>query len=315
MKGPVPTKGPVPMKGPVPTKGPAVAVIGAGAIGLAAAAALDAAGRRVLLCLRRVPDVLGWTVDGPEHPITADLLLPDQKPAAPVAVAMVATRAVDDAGTIRRLREVAAPDALVVILRNGLDHVPALQAAGLPPAMRVLPAVLLLAARRVAAGRVVIEGRHPEILLPEGPDGRKVAELFTGGPIHVTTSRDWITIAWEKLLVNAAVGGVATLTGLSYAGCGGPEARQACIALIDEAAAVARAEGAAIEPAPGNRLMAQALSRAGDHLPSIARDRQAGRPTEWATRNGVIARLATRHDIAVPLNALLVRLLRCGEPS
>ena len=46
---------------------------------------------------------------------------------------------------------------------------------------------------------------------------------------------------------------------------------------------------------------------------SILADRQANRPLEWDTRNGVVQRYGRQHAIATPISNVVVPLLAAGS--
>jgi 2-dehydropantoate 2-reductase len=84
--------------------------------------------------------------------------------------------------------------------------------------------------------------------------------------------------------------------------------------LADECVAVARAEGARLEPADGHAVLAEMLAMPPDQGTSILADRLAGRPLEWDARNDVIRRLGARHGVPTPVSDVLVPLLAALDP-
>ncbi len=117
-------------------------------------------------------------------------------------------------------------------------------------------------------------------------------------------------------MFNAAGGGLCVIAG-SDDGLFGRDAEAYSIAtgLMEEVAAVGRAEGANLPPELPGQMMAAMSERASGHVSSITVDRLEGRPTEWDARNGVVVRLARKHGIEVPMNRVLTTLIRLGEPS
>ncbi|MEG3181475.1 ketopantoate reductase C-terminal domain-containing protein [Sphingomonas sp. LT1P40] len=81
-------------------------------------------------------------------------------------------------------------------------------------------------------------------------------------------------------------------------------------ALVVECIAVGRAEGAQLDDALADRVVAGYRADPADAVNSILADRLAGRPTEADARNGVIARLGAHHGIATPLNDMADRIIR-----
>ena len=108
---------------------------------------------------------------------------------------------------------------------------------------------------------------------------------------------------------------------LSVLARGGPEiyadseAQELLSALVHETLTVAQAEGADIDPAMPEKLLAYFAGNAGGHTTSIALDRMAERPTEWRERNAIVVERARQHSLEVPLTQALVTLMRLGEPD
>jgi 2-dehydropantoate 2-reductase len=84
-------------------------------------------------------------------------------------------------------------------------------------------------------------------------------------------------------------------------------------ALVRECIAVGRAEGATLDDAIPDEIVAGARRAPKDAGNSMYADRRAGRPMEYDARNGVIVRLGKRHGIAAPMNTLMVDLLEAAQ--
>ena len=85
------------------------------------------------------------------------------------------------------------------------------------------------------------------------------------------------------------------------------------LAYLREGLAVARAEGAKLDDAVAQEILANFQRAPEDLGTSILADRQAERPMEWDIRNGVIQRYGRRHGIAVPISDVVVPLLAAGS--
>jgi 2-dehydropantoate 2-reductase len=87
--------------------------------------------------------------------------------------------------------------------------------------------------------------------------------------------------------------------------------------ILDEVAAVARAEGVTVDTAAAVRLMRAQFdpSASGDHLASMLQDLMHGRPTEIAHLNGAIAARAAAHGLPAPVNATVSRLIGLLEAT
>ena len=85
------------------------------------------------------------------------------------------------------------------------------------------------------------------------------------------------------------------------------------LAYLREGFTVARAEGAKLDDAVAEEILANFQRAPVDLGTSILADRQADRPMEWDIRNGVIQRYGRRHGIAVPVSDVVVPLLAAGS--
>ena len=85
------------------------------------------------------------------------------------------------------------------------------------------------------------------------------------------------------------------------------------LAYLREGLAVARAEGAKLDDAVAQEILANFQRAPEDLGTSILADRQAERPMEWDIRNGVIQRYGRKHGIAVPISDVVVPLLAAGS--
>jgi 2-dehydropantoate 2-reductase len=137
--------------------------------------------------------------------------------------------------------------------------------------------------------------------VPADELGHSFARLFEGSSITVEPVADFASVAWRKLCGNAA-GIINTLI------------RKPAGAVRDDdvaelVRAVARAEGAVLPDDIAERIVSGARSAPPDALNSLQADREAGRPLELDARNGIILRLARKHGIPVPHNAMAVTLL------
>jgi 2-dehydropantoate 2-reductase len=74
-----------------------------------------------------------------------------------------------------------------------------------------------------------------------------------------------------------------------------------------------QAEGAELDDAVAQEILAGFKRAPADLGTSILADRQANRPMEWDIRNGVIQRYGHLHGIPVPISDVLVPLLAAGS--
>lgn len=288
-------------------------VLGPGAIGGAVAGALVQAGNDPVLATRSVFDRL--VVTTPEIEVDAPArALSDPSDASPADLVFVAVKAHQTASITPWLDVLVDASTTVVVLQNGVEHLDRF-APLVDGGATLVPAVVALPAIRSAPGRVVVSAAS-RLTIPTGTGAAAVAAALRSSFIRVIESDDWLSVAWTKLMLNAASGGICVIAG---SGNGifadDSDAVEMATLLMEEVALVGRAEGAQLADDLPERIMAGLVARAGGHMSSIVVDRVNGVPTEWDARNGVVARLAERHGIDVPLNRLLTTLIRLGEPA
>jgi 2-dehydropantoate 2-reductase len=89
-----------------------------------------------------------------------------------------------------------------------------------------------------------------------------------------------------------------------------PDIHALCLGVLDEAVAVARADGAQLAPDEPAQTMAKLMTFGPELGTSMYFDRLAGRPLEVDALTGAIVAAGERLGIATPLNAALLTLLR-----
>ena len=289
-----------------------IAVIGPGAIGGTVAAWLaqnpDFA---ITLCARTPLDDL--RVETPQGVITAmPDVLTDAALARPVDWVMAATKTYDVDSTRPWLDRLVGDNTRVAIIQNGVEHVRLF--SHLVPEERLVPVMINLPAVRSAPGRIV-QHRHGIIAVPAGRNGTDFADLFAQTEIEAAAHEDFLSQLWVKLTGNC----IAIVPALTLRATGpvwSADMEAIIRGLVEECAAVGRAEGADIPQSVVETTIANARnSQEGSIAGSIHADRLAGHQMEVDARNGVIVRLGEKHGIATPMNRVLVTLLAgAGSP-
>lgn len=281
-----------------------IAIIGPGAIGATIAVHLTRAGHDVTVCARTPVDALA--VDTPDGLLTASpIVLTDSADARPVDWVLVCTKTYDGPAAARWLAPLTGPDTRVAVLQNGVDH--RARFAGLVAPDRLVPVIVDIPAERTAPGRV-IQHRHGTLTVPADANGNAFADLFAATPITAITTVDWRTVAWRKLAINSC--GIAlTLILKPFGATHDPGVAAVMRVLIEECAAVGRAEGADLPVTIADEVIAYYRAQVPTLLNSMHADRVAGRPLELDARDGVVVRLGRQHGIATPAHAIMIDLL------
>ena len=300
----------------------------------------DATGTRVL----PIPAVLfpgpARPTPGPAHPAQrvddpADLVIVFAKATATAVVAAAATAA----GAI-------GPSTLVLTLQNGLGNIEALLAH--VPANRLLAGTTTLGTELLGPGHIRALGSGETVLGPlpgesstaaaapgaaglnaPGPAGagtaergaaergaagasERVAAALAEAGISVRVSPNALDLIWAKVAFNCVMNSLCSIASIPVSALARYDGFDALASsILDEIAAVARAEGVTVDTAAALRLMRAQFdpSASGDHLASMLQDLMNGRPTEIAHLNGAIAARAAALGVDAPVNAAISRLV------
>ncbi|MGX9791253.1 oxidoreductase [Mycobacterium sp. MMS18-G62] len=290
--------------------GTSIALIGPGAIGATVAAYLHRAGNSVLLCGHtprdsievRPDDHEPITLPGPVHTDPAEV----DGPVDVVFIAVKDTQNEQAAGWLARLCD---ERTVVCALQNGVEQVE--RVGRFCPSSTVVPAAVWISSE-VQPQRWVRVRTEPRLVLPDTDAAATLAELLRGAGVAVELDPDFVTAAWRKLLVNAAVA-VMVLTGRRA----GVFRRDDIAALgrryLAECLAVARADGANLGDQVVDEIIDMLAKSPTDITTSMLTDREADRALEWDIRNAVILRRAAVHGLETPISEVIVPLLAAAS--
>ncbi|KAF4409675.1 MULTISPECIES: ketopantoate reductase family protein [Streptomyces] len=289
-----------------------VAVLGPGGVGGLTAALLARAGHRVL-CLAGPGTAEALRTDGIRvrserfGDFRAEVDAAGELP-GPVDLCLVAVKETALGAALDRVPADRLGHGLVVPLLNGLDHLAPLRARY--PREQVAAAVIRIESTRVAPGRIEHTSPFAGVELAAGAVPRerveRVAALLKDAGLGAAVRDDEAAMLWDKL---AFLAPMALLTTRYAAPIGTvrTERRAELTALLDEITAVARAEGAAVDP---QRVLGFADEAPAGTKSSMQRDAEAGRPLELDAIGGSVLRAAERHGVPVPAVARIVAELR-----
>jgi 2-dehydropantoate 2-reductase len=288
---------------------PTIAILGPGGVGGFLAGALARAGEEVVVVAReptaeliardglRVESVrLGHFSAWPEAVSTLT---------AAADVLLVATKATALDAALGRIK--AAP-RLVVPLLNGLDHMAILRQRFEPDT--VAAGAIRIEADRPAPGRIVQTSPFLRVDLAADDDALRPSVLrlrstLEHAQVPAELGPSEAQILWAKLVrLNALA--LTTSVYDKPVGVIRTEHRATLEACIREAAAVANADGAQIDPATALKELDDAHAELGS---SMQRDLAAGREPELDAIAGSVLRAAARHEIECPTIARLAAKL------
>jgi 2-dehydropantoate 2-reductase len=288
---------------------PRVAVIGPGAIGTTIAAVLHARGSTPVLAGRSARAELRFVGgDGPVV-VPGPVLTDTSSVVAPVDVVFLAVKATQTAEAREWLRALCTPETIVCVLQNGIEQVDSVRPFVL--ASTVLPAVVWFPAVREEDDSVRLLG-PARLTLPAGPAAELVANLLDGDRCSVELVADFSTVAWRKLLQNAAAGLMALMTRRSGV-FRRADVQVLALRYLREGLEVARADGAELDDDVPDQILAGFRTAPADQGTSILTDREAGRPLEWDVRNGVVQRKGRALGVPTPISDVIVPLLAAAS--
>jgi 2-dehydropantoate 2-reductase len=310
-----------------------VLVAGAGAVGSVVGGLLAGAGWPVTLLGRAAHlaaiEHEGLTIDGlfGQHRVSLLTCASDVRDLrGEFAAVWLTVKAYDTAVVSAAVAPLLARDGWLLSLQNGLGNLEV--AGGAVGGGRVLGGRVIFGAEITAPGRVRVTVCAEPVLigsLDAGDPARVAAAGFwaqqlarAGIPAEPTASLR--AELWGKVLYNAALNPLGALLGVPYGWLpADPDCRAVMDAVIEEAFAVASAEGirlrwpdAAAYRATFYDRLVPATAR---HRSSMLQDLERGRPTEIDAINGYVTERGHALAVATPANAMLTRLIRARVRS
>jgi 2-dehydropantoate 2-reductase len=296
-----------------------VAVVGPGSVGLALAGRLALAGHPVTLCGR------------PGSPPLSAVTLTDGQGTRPVPVdwqdspgslaafrwVVVATKLHQTEAVDAWLERLVDEDTVVVVAQNGVEHRERI--ARRARAEQVAPALVHFNAERSGRDRVEIRQDGAGLVIGDDGPGREARRLLDRTGLGVDVAADFGTAAWHKLMVNAVANPVTALTSRRVEVFREPAVRDLARTMLEEAAAVGRAEGARLPGSAAEDVLDWIDARPPGAGSSMLGDRLAGRPMEHEGLLGAVVRRAAARGLEAPVCqavlALVAALDRSGETA
>ncbi len=298
--------------------------MGTGAVGGYFGARLAAAGLNVCFVARgrnlaalRHHGLVVRTPDG--DTVLRDIQATDAPgDAGRVDLVLVSVKTYDTEAAARALRPAVGPQTTVLSLQNGIENEAILaRTLGLPP---LLLAITQIGAELIAPAEVRYYARGSIVFGEPGGETtdrvRVLADVFarTGIP-HRVSGRIQVRV-WEKLGWNAAFNAVSALTRRTVAGLlEHPETRRLLTETMEEVAAVAAAQGIALDAGRIPAVLDESLQALGSFKTSMLQDLERGRPLEHDALNGAVVRAAERVGVPAPINRTLCTLLGAVSPG
>lgn len=291
------------------SENPTVALVGPGAIGTTVAAALHEVGRTPAIFGRSAHEQLELRFDGGRIAVPGPVRTDPSEVDNTFDLVFVAVKSTQIDATAPWLSALCNKNTVVCVLQNGVEQRTLL--APHVPGSPVLPSVVWFPAQREPDASVWLRGKA-RITLPDTPESSLVLAALSGTRCSVDVAADFTSVAWRKLLQNA-VAGLMVLAGRRAGMYSRADIASLALAYLQECLLVARAEGATLGDEVPQEIVDAFRGYPADLGTSILADREAGRPLEWDSRNGVVQRRARSHGIATPISDLVVPLLAAAS--
>jgi 2-dehydropantoate 2-reductase len=299
-----------------------LAVFGGGAMGSLFAGLLAASGTEVTL-VDRNPDRAAAAEAGLSLEGATDLTVPvpattDPAAVGPVDCVLLFVKSYQTAGAVRDAAPLLEGETDLCTLQNGLGNVETIRER-VPPE-RVLAGATSHGATFLGPGRVRHAGRgdtelgrvadaHPD----SDPTAADLAARLSAAGVETTVVADPLDAVWAKVLVNVGINAATALARVENGALAETDSGERLVeAAVTEAAAVARAAGRTVPPAPVERALSVAVATAGNRS-SMYQDLAAGRRTEVEALHGAVVERGERLGVSTPVNRTLADLVRLAQ--
>ncbi len=322
----------------MPDKSVNIAVVGAGAIGGAAAAFLAKAGWNIeIACkhqeiadLAQSPGLHVFGVKGEHHvPVKAVKDIKDLD--GPLEIVLLATKATDGLEASKDLLPLLSQDSVVVSLQNGICEDALAEVLGRE---RVLGCVVGWGATNHGPAEIEVTSLGEFVIgnIDHRPDPRlPVVQKMLSAVVPTRISDNIMGELYSKLIINSCINSLSVITGMNLGKLLAiSKVRKIFTTLMREAMAVAAAMKIRVEPAGGGKLDyyrfldgSSLMSNLKRTLlmriigfkyrrvtPSSLQALETGRSTEIDYLNGYLCDRGRENGIPTPINDALVSIVR-----
>lgn len=287
-----------------------ILIVGSGALACLFAARLAAIGQSVRI-------LAGWLAglaalqkdgvtlvssDGSQHsyPVEASA---DPRAFAGAQLALVLVKSWQTQSAAEKLQQCLAADGVALTLQNGLGNREVLAAA--LGEERVAAGVITTGATLVAPG-VVRWGGEGTISLGDHPKLTELTGLLEQAGFKVVSGQDVASLAWSKLVINAAINPLTALLNIPNGELlTRQDAQYLSAQLATEVAAVAKGRGVALTFADPVAAAHDVARRTAANLSSMLQDVQRGAQTEIDAICGSVVRAGAEAGVPTPVNDVM----------
>jgi 2-dehydropantoate 2-reductase len=241
----------------------------------------------------------------------------DPAAVGPVDLVLFCVKAYDTETAARQARPLVGPATVVLPVQNGIDS--AERIGAIVGAGHVLGGVAAVSSVVEAPG-VIHHRAGPDVIRVgelEGPPSaraERVVDALRRAGIKAEQRPDIRVALWEKFVLICGLSGLTALTRLPIgAVLAVDETRALLVAVMEETAAVGRAEGVPLPPDVAARTLAFLAGADPALRGSLYFDLAAGRRLELETLHGTVVRLGRRRDVPTPASFAVYAALKPYE--
>lgn len=231
---------------------------------------------------------------------------------------MICVKSYDTKSAIKSVKPAVGEDTMVLTLQNGIGNIEIIQeVAGQD---KVIGGITSMGATLLSETKVRFAGKGDTVI--GRIDGkipvqvRAIRELFNAGGMDVRISRDIKGFLWSKLIINAGINPLTAVTRLHNGKLLDFEGTRRLMAqAVSEAVKLAKRKRIKLiydDPLAKVEAVCEATA---SNVSSMLQDVIKKRATEIDYINGVIVRQGQELGIPVPVNSLLVDLVKTIEAS
>lgn len=219
---------------------------------------------------------------------------------------------------VRQIKPLLSQRSKILTLQNGIGNIEII--AELTSAERVIAGVTSEGATLLAPGKVRHAGRGETVIgtpcAKLAPEMRSIREIFNRSGFETKMSRDIKGLLWSKLIINAGINPLTAITRLANGRLIEFEGTKKILReAVTEAVRVAKRKRIKLvyeDPLAKAEAVCESTA---ENFSSMLQDVLKKKRTEIDFINGVVVRLGQELGIAVPVNTLLVNLIKTIESS
>lgn len=301
-----------------------IAIVGPGAMGCLFAAFLARKGQEVWVLDRNKERAArinsqGISIEGVSGSWQVKLkAVTEPKDISNPDLAVICVKTYDTKSAATAVKALLGPNTSVLTLQNGIGNIELI--SEVVGAERVLGGITNLGATLLDSGRVRHAGKG-EIIIGrlDGKitvDLRSIREVFIKSGLETRISRDIKSFLWSKLIINVGINALTAITRLNNGKLLDFETSRKILKIaVNEAVKVAKRKRIKLSYEDPLTKVEAVCEATANNVSSMLQDVLKKKRTEIDSINGIIVRQAEELGLAVPVNMMLVDLVKTIESS